>query len=82
MRRIWRDLGPLLDVIFCNCEGYLDLTATLPRVRRLGPVGAGRHQFFYNASSLTVSDLHYLRRQGRERTCMGWARSGRTALRN
>ena len=24
MRRIWRDLGPLLDVIFCNCEGYLD----------------------------------------------------------
>ena len=23
MRRIWRDLGPLLDLIFCNCEGYL-----------------------------------------------------------
>ena len=23
MRRIWRDLGPLLDVMFCNCEGYL-----------------------------------------------------------
>jgi Dyp-type peroxidase family len=62
MRRIWRDLGPLLDVIFCNCEGYLDAHS------HDSPAYAGwvrsaqiNTEFFYNASSLTVNDLHYLR---------------------
>ena len=26
MRLIWDPLGPLLDVIFCNCEGYVTAT--------------------------------------------------------
>jgi len=62
MRRIWRDLGPLLDVIFCNCEGYLDAHShDFPAYAgwvRSAQVETG---FFYNASSLTVNDLHYLR---------------------
>jgi Dyp-type peroxidase family len=62
MRRIWRDLGPLLDVIFCNCEGYLDayshhFAAYAGWVRS----AQVETEFFYNASSLTVNDLHYLR---------------------
>jgi Dyp-type peroxidase family len=68
MRRIWRDLGPLLDVIFCNCEGYLDAHGhRFPAYAgwvRSAQVGT---EFFYNASPLTVSDLHYLRGQERKR---------------
>jgi Dyp-type peroxidase family len=68
MRRIWRDLGPLLDVIFCNCEGYLDAHShRFPAYAgwvRSAQVGT---EFFYNASPLTVSDLHFLRGQERKR---------------
>jgi Dyp-type peroxidase family len=70
MRRIWRDLGPLLDVIFCNCEGYLTshdhgFAEYMGWVRR----AQVSTEFFYNASSLTVSDLHYLRAIERRRLC-------------
>lgn len=68
MRRIWRDLGPLLDVIFCNCEGYLTshdhgFAEYMGWVRK-AQVGT---EFFYNASPLTVNDLHYLRETARRR---------------
>jgi Dyp-type peroxidase family len=64
MRRIWRDLGPLLDVIFCNCEGYLDSYGhDYPAYAGWVRSAQVDTQFFYNASSLTVSDLHYLRRK-------------------
>lgn len=61
MRRIWRPLGPLLDLIFCNCEGYLLSTqhgfpAYAAWVRQ-AQVETG---FYYEASPLTVSDLHLL----------------------
>lgn len=63
MRRIWRDLGPFLDVIFCNCEGYLTAAdhsfAEYTSWIRSAQVET---QFFHNASALTVNDLHYLRR--------------------
>jgi Dyp-type peroxidase family len=68
MRRIWRDLGPLLDVIFCHCDDYL-LSAEhgYPEyaawVRRQ-QVGT---EFFYHASALTVNDLVYLRERERRR---------------
>lgn len=69
MRRIWRDLGPLLDVIFCNCEGYLlahDHTfAAYAGWVRSAQVGT---EFFYNASPLTVNDLYYLRESERQRS--------------
>ncbi|KRR26168.1 hypothetical protein CQ14_21005 [Bradyrhizobium lablabi] len=64
MRRIWRDLGPLLDVIFCNCEGYLDSYGhNYPAYAGWVRSAQVETQFFYNASPLTVSDLHYLRRK-------------------
>ena len=69
MRRIWRDLGPLLDVIFCNCEGYL-LAHDHTFAQYTGWVRSAQvsTEFFYNASSLTVNDLHYLRQRERERS--------------
>jgi Dyp-type peroxidase family len=64
MRRIWRDLGPLLDVIFCNCEGYLDSYGhDYPAYAGWVRSAQVDTQFFYNAISLTVSDLNYLRRK-------------------
>src|SRR5688572_18123827 len=70
IRKIWWDLGPLLDLIFCNCEGYRsafdhgfdEYTAWIRRQQ----IDSG---FFYVASDLTVTDLQYLRqaeRLGRE----------------
>ena len=69
MRRIWRDLGPLLDVIFCNCEGYL-LSYDHSFAEYAGWVRSAQvsTEFFYNASSLTVNDLHYLRQSERQRS--------------
>ena len=59
MRRIWRDLGPLLDVIFCNCDDYLTSNdhsfAEYTGWVRKAQVGT---DFFYHASSLTINDLH------------------------
>jgi Dyp-type peroxidase family len=66
IRVIWRDLGPLLDVIFCNCEGYVTAFdhsyteyAAWVRSAQLGT------EFFYNATPLTVDDLQYLRQSER-----------------
>lgn len=66
LRQIWHDLGRLLDVIFCNCEGYLlsydhsyaDYAAWV----RSAQVGT---EYFYEASLLTVSDMHVLRERER-----------------
>ena len=62
MRLIWRDLGPLLDVIFINCEGYLSSNdhgfAAYAGWVRSAQVST---EFFYNATGLSVNDLHYLR---------------------
>lgn len=68
MRRIWRDLGPLLDLIFCNCDGYLSshdhgFAEYAGWVRSAQP----GTEFFYNASPLTINDLHYLRATAQER---------------
>ncbi|MBS0427524.1 MAG: Dyp-type peroxidase, partial [Proteobacteria bacterium] len=66
MRRVWRDLGPLLDVIFCNCEGYL-LARTHPYAEYARWVRSAQRatEFFYTASPVTVNDLHWLRAQQR-----------------
>ena len=61
IRKVWRDLGPLLDVIFCHCEDYplaADSSASAYMAWiRSRQVQAG---FFYIASGLTVGDLRYL----------------------
>jgi len=72
MRRIWRDLGPLLDLIFCNCEGYLlsvesSFAAYAAWVRSVQV----ETEFFYTAAPVTVGDLHYLRRVESVRAAAG-----------
>ncbi len=61
IRRVWRDLGPLLDVIFCHCEGY-PLAADCSFETYGAWIRASQVQssFFYIASGLTVGDLRYL----------------------
>lgn len=66
MRQIWRDMGPLLDVIFCNCEGYL-LSHDHSYADYVGWVRSAQvsTEYFYEASLLTVSDSHVLRERAR-----------------
>ncbi|HLO93559.1 MAG TPA: hypothetical protein VK195_04520, partial [Burkholderiaceae bacterium] len=61
IRKVWRDLGPLLDVIFCHCEGY-PLAADCSFETYQDWIRASQVQasFFYIASGLTVGDLRYL----------------------
>jgi Dyp-type peroxidase family len=61
MRLIWDPLGPLLDVIFCNCEGYVTATEHgfedyLAWVRK----SQKDTSFFYTATGLSVDDIQYL----------------------
>ena len=61
MRRIWWPLGPLLDLVFCNCDGYLlsaehGFPAYAAWVRQ-AQVETG---FYYEDSPLTVADLQQL----------------------
>ena len=61
MRLIWKPLGRLLDLAFCNCEGYpsadesrfADYLAWV----RASQVDSG---FFYTASGSSVIDVRYL----------------------
>lgn len=61
MRRIWNPLGPLLDLIFCNCDGYL-LSSTHGYRDYAGWVRRAQVEtsFYYEDSPLTVSDQHLL----------------------
>jgi hypothetical protein len=72
MRRIWRDLGPLLDLIFCNCEGYL-LSVESSFAAYAGWVRSAQveTEFFYTAAPVTVGDLQYLRRAESVRPAAG-----------
>ncbi len=61
LRLIWDPLGPLLDVIFCNCEGYVTATEHgfdefLAWVRN----SQIDTDFFYAANGLTIEDVQYL----------------------
>jgi Dyp-type peroxidase family len=61
IRTIWRDVGTLLDVIFCNCAGYVSaydhsFAEYISWVRK-AQIEA---QYFYSAGPLTVDDLQYL----------------------
>lgn len=62
LRIIWRDVGTLLDLIFCNCEGY-----PVSTVSSFAVYGAWVRQartntrFFYRPTDGTFDDLSYLR---------------------
>ncbi|GAO38097.1 hypothetical protein SCH01S_03_00720 [Sphingomonas changbaiensis NBRC 104936] len=61
MRLIWKPLGPLLDLLFCNCEGYPLATEksfeTYTRWVRDHQVDT---DFFFSMNGLSVSDSQYL----------------------
>lgn len=87
LRVIHRDLGPLLDAIFCNCEGYRTARAhsfdEYTRWVRDHEVASG---LFYTESAMTVKDQRYLEgieriyREGAD-TAAADAASGAFALR-
>ncbi|PAX06994.1 Dyp-type peroxidase domain-containing protein [Sphingomonas lenta] len=61
MRALWRDAGPMLDLVFCNCQDY-------PLAREASPAewaawvreNERPAQYFYSAAPLTAGDLAYL----------------------
>ena len=60
IRVVWKDLGPLLDLFLCNCEGFVPSSEGFDQFAEF----VRRHQveasFFYPASSYTVDDEAYL----------------------
>jgi Dyp-type peroxidase family len=63
MRVIYRDLGALLDAIFCNCQGYRASRShsfdEYTRWVREHEIASG---LFYTEASMTVMDQRYLER--------------------
>ncbi|HEY8706565.1 MAG TPA: hypothetical protein VIM34_01055, partial [Burkholderiaceae bacterium] len=62
IRVLWQKVGTLLDVIFCNTEGYVvshdhGFDAWAAWVRKVQI----ETEFFFNTHALTVEDVHYLR---------------------
>jgi Dyp-type peroxidase family len=61
MRLIWDPLGPLLDVIFCNCEGYVTATGhSFPDYLAWVRSSQVDTNFFYSANGYSVGDVEYL----------------------
>ena len=78
MRLIWDPLGPLLDVIFCNCDGYVTATEhSFPEYLAWVRKSQIDTDFFYAASGHSVSDVQYaikierLQREGRNGSATG-----------
>ena len=61
MRLIWDPLGPFLDLLLCNCEGYVPAQGN-PCDEYLGWVRDHLvdSNFFYASTGLTVDDVQYL----------------------
>ena len=62
MRIIWRDLGPLMDLILCNCTDYVPSNSPEGYdgfVRYIRSVQV-ESDFFYSQSGLSVDDQRYL----------------------
>jgi Dyp-type peroxidase family len=61
MRLIWRPLGPFLDLLLCNCDGYTpSIDTSFPHYAqwvRDHQIDSG---IFYNTTGLTVRDQRYL----------------------
>ena len=61
IRTIWDPLGPLLDLLLCNCEGYVTAVdhsfEQYAQWIRDNQVDTG---FFYATTALSVGDLNYL----------------------
>jgi Dyp-type peroxidase family len=61
MRLIWDPLGPFLDLLFCNCDGYVTATdhsfAEYAQWVRDNQMDSA---IFYATTGLTIRDHHYL----------------------
>ena len=61
MRVIYRDIGTLLDALFCNCEGYRgSRTSSFDDYCRWVRANELPSGLFYTDSSMSVGDQHYL----------------------
>ncbi|MBC7481168.1 MAG: Dyp-type peroxidase [Rhizobacter sp.] len=62
LRVIWRDVGTLLDVIFCNCTGYpISTESSFETYGEWIADARTDTRFFYNNGNLSVDDLQYLK---------------------
>jgi Dyp-type peroxidase family len=60
IRVIWKDLGPLLDLFLCNCEGFVPSSEGFDAFADFVRSHQAPADFFYPSSSLTVDDQNYL----------------------
>ncbi len=61
MRQIWRPLGPFLDLLFCNCEGYVTATEhSFDEYIQWVRDNQVESAIFYATTGLTVRDHKYL----------------------
>lgn len=66
LRTVWRDVGTLLDLIFCNCEDYpISAECTFDAYGRWIADVRTDTRFFYNNSNLSVDDLQVLQQAER-----------------
>ena len=61
MRQIWRPLGPFLDLLFCNCEGYMTAAEhSFAEYMQWVRDNQMDSAIFYNTTGVTVRDQKYL----------------------
>ena len=60
IRVIWKDLGPLLDLFLCNCDGFVPSTGSFDKYAAFIRKNQVDTAFYYPASSLSVDDQRYL----------------------
>jgi Dyp-type peroxidase family len=60
MRLIWRPLGTFLDLVLCNCEGYVPSTESFEKYAAWVRANQLDSAIFYASSGLTVADTIYL----------------------
>lgn len=63
MRLIWNPLGPFLDLLFCNCEGYVTATEhSCEEYLQWVRDNQADSAIFYSTTGLTTRDQEYLSR--------------------
>lgn len=61
MRLIWKPLGPFLDLLFCNCEGYVPASEnSFPTYLKWVREHQMDAAIFYSATGTTIRDQLYL----------------------
>jgi hypothetical protein len=61
LRVVYRDLGPLLDAIFCNCEGYpASASSSIDDYTKWVRAHEITGGIFYTESAISVGDQRYL----------------------